>query len=125
MASELSVNDILQSKIFVRQLGIHALVLTQFALHLFHAFQVGCLHAAILGFPIVVSRITDTVTTANVLHFGAGIGFFSSESPDSYPAGNLQLLPVHFFGGAYEIMSIYDIGIQYEPHLGNHTDKYH
>ena len=33
MASELSVDDILQREVLVRQLGVHALVLAQFPFH--------------------------------------------------------------------------------------------
>ena len=75
MASELSVDDILQSKILMRQFGIHSFVLAQSTRHFFHTLQIGGLHATVLGFPIAVGGIADAVTPANVFHFGAGIGF--------------------------------------------------
>ena len=76
MASELSLNDILQGKIFMGQLRIHALVLAQIPFHFLHALQVRSLHATVPGFPVVVSGITDTVAAANVLHLGTGISLF-------------------------------------------------
>jgi hypothetical protein len=58
------------------QVGIHALELGVLGLQFTQLRQVGHRHAAVLGFPLVVSRLADAVLSARLADLGAQFDFF-------------------------------------------------
>ena len=78
--NELFLDQILQRIVLVSHFRIHPLVLAQLDLRLFETFQLRCTHATELRPPVVIRRITDAVTPANILDLGACLGFFEDRN---------------------------------------------
>ena len=73
-ASELFFDQILHGPVFQRQVGVHALEPGIFGFQLLHALQFRHPHATVLGFSVVLGRITDPMLAADILYLNPGIG---------------------------------------------------
>ena len=64
--------------VLTRQVGVHALESRQLGFHLLHSFEVGCRHAAVLGFPAVAGGIGYAVLATDVTDLQARNGLFEN-----------------------------------------------
>ena len=68
-------SEYLPEHAFQYQFSIHALELGMLRIHIFHSFEIGCLHAAILAYPVLIRRIRDTLFPAEA--FDGSACFYS------------------------------------------------
>src|SRR5690606_793483 len=83
-------DQILHRRVVERHLRVHALESGVLGLQLLDPLQVRCLHAAVLGLPLVVRGRTDAGLPADVLDRDAGVGLL--EDRDDLGLGESGLL---------------------------------
>lgn len=79
-AKALFLDQILQSPVFQRQIGVKALELAELAFHLLHALEIRSFHAAILRLPVVERGIRNAVLPAHLRDLRTGLGLLQDRN---------------------------------------------